>query len=831
MPVLDTIVVEVVVRGPQGPQVTDGDKGDIVVSDLGTNWQIDAGAVGDPEVATPATAADGIDGAKLRYDPIAAPNVITRTIKARLQEEGLTPEDFGAVADGSTTSLTGTDNAAAFNDLTDYLRSVLENDTFGNPSFIKGVVKLRPGGIYKVDSSLNFSGFRSEWVQVHGRGATIFATEINNQPIICADHSIGIKWRDLCIYAENGATSGSLVQPNYGLTVVQTTDFADVSQHLFDNVRITGWYNKSCFLMVKSELNTFIKPWFTNRVARGSSDFNGLALHISDVNDMSYVSPFQTQQSLTSVGMNENLFIQGNFNSNQSNGILIQGTTRHLQFKGCYQSIGTSGMSAVLLKGSHNHLELDIHVETAVCKANVTIDKTGNPTLYNCAIRDHNSDAIVGLDTQGTGAVNMYSCELDFARFQNASSKPVAAASDINFHGTFRTGSTVQNHNDLSGFNSFRGQIITPCTVSLINPNFPYATIISQAMPKPYDYGGRVMYGGGLDWHDAATVASASTCDIGAANSNNVIISGTTTITSLGTANNGVHRFVRFSGALTLTHNATSLILPGGANITTAADDTALFVSSGSGNWRCHYYSPAGALPVNRGGTGGTTASAARSSLGAVNIAGDTMTGALGVNLSGASPTSPAGTGIYLAGASGSATRVSIDAVGAVPQIVGRRANGTYASPTATVSGDALVNIQAWGHTGTAYTTAQRAGFLFVASENWTTTANGTLFRVVTTANGATSTSTRLEVGPDGAMTPGSDNAQTMGTSSLRWSQTYSNQFRPGAGAVIWTSGAGTPEGAVTAPVGSLYTRTDGGAATTLYVKESGTGNTGWVGK
>ena len=50
-------------------------------------------------------------------------------------------------------------------------------------------------------------------------------------------------------------------------------------------------------------------------------------------------------------------------------------------------------------------------------------------------------------------------------------------------------------------------------------------------------------------------------------------------------------------------------------------------------------------------------------------------------------------------------------------------------------------------------------------------------------------------------------------------------------GSVQWTSGAGTPEAAVTAPVGSLFSRTDGGAGTTLYVKESGAGNTGWVGK
>lgn len=44
-------------------------------------------------------------------------------------------------------------------------------------------------------------------------------------------------------------------------------------------------------------------------------------------------------------------------------------------------------------------------------------------------------------------------------------------------------------------------------------------------------------------------------------------------------------------------------------------------------------------------------------------------------------------------------------------------------------------------------------------------------------------------------------------------------------------AGTATPEGAVTASVGSLYLRTDGGAGTTLYVKESGSGNTGWVAK
>lgn len=43
--------------------------------------------------------------------------------------------------------------------------------------------------------------------------------------------------------------------------------------------------------------------------------------------------------------------------------------------------------------------------------------------------------------------------------------------------------------------------------------------------------------------------------------------------------------------------------------------------------------------------------------------------------------------------------------------------------------------------------------------------------------------------------------------------------------------GSGSPESVITAPVGCVYHRTDGSSGTSLYVKESGTGNTGWVAK
>lgn len=90
---------------------------------------------------------------------------------------------------------------------------------------------------------------------------------------------------------------------------------------------------------------------------------------------------------------------------------------------------------------------------------------------------------------------------------------------------------------------------------------------------------------------NASLTASASVA-IGAA-SGVIPIQGTATITSLGTVSAGTVRKLVFTGACVLTHNASSLILPGGANITTAAGDTAEFVSLGSGNWRCMSYTRA----------------------------------------------------------------------------------------------------------------------------------------------------------------------------------------------------------------------------------------------
>jgi hypothetical protein len=68
-------------------------------------------------------------------------------------------------------------------------------------------------------------------------------------------------------------------------------------------------------------------------------------------------------------------------------------------------------------------------------------------------------------------------------------------------------------------------------------------------------------------------------------------VTGTTTITSIASIGAGnVSIKLHFDSALTLTYHATDLILPGGANITTAAGDEAEFVEYATGDWRCTNY-------------------------------------------------------------------------------------------------------------------------------------------------------------------------------------------------------------------------------------------------
>lgn len=113
-------------------------------------------------------------------------------------------------------------------------------------------------------------------------------------------------------------------------------------------------------------------------------------------------------------------------------------------------------------------------------------------------------------------------------------------------------------------------------------------------------------------------VASASTVVLSSTKGSFVNITGTTTINNFDILQ-GQIKFVRFSGALTLAHNASQTVLPGGTNITTAAGDTAIFIGANNATFLCYClaYQKASGNPINPGSlddiciNGGTIASAA----------------------------------------------------------------------------------------------------------------------------------------------------------------------------------------------------------------------------
>lgn len=90
-------------------------------------------------------------------------------------------------------------------------------------------------------------------------------------------------------------------------------------------------------------------------------------------------------------------------------------------------------------------------------------------------------------------------------------------------------------------------------------------------------------------------IASAGTLNLETATGDIVDVTGTTAITAI-TLSQGHRRLVRFTGVLTLTNGA-SLVLPGGANTTTAVGDYAEFVGYAAGVVRCARYLRVGIGP------------------------------------------------------------------------------------------------------------------------------------------------------------------------------------------------------------------------------------------
>ena len=133
------------------------------------------------------------------------------------------------------------------------------------------------------------------------------------------------------------------------------------------------------------------------------------------------------------------------------------------------------------------------------------------------------------------------------------------------------------------------------------------------AMLSGGTYTGDIVMSGAMNsWAKGADVVSAASLPL-ITDGNYFDVTASNAITSMASVGVGTVIGLHFDAALTLTHHATDLILPGAANITTAAGDEAIFVEYASGDYRCLSYFTAA--------TGAYVTAATTSASGVVEIA------------------------------------------------------------------------------------------------------------------------------------------------------------------------------------------------------------------
>lgn len=197
--------------------------------------------------------------------------------------------------------------------------------------------------------------------------------------------------------------------------------------------------------------------------------------------------------------------------------------------------------------------------------------------------------------------------------------------------------------------------------------------------------------------------------------------------------------------------------------------------------------------------------------------------------------------GFNIDGRTGNAEFNNVTVRGTIESSIIRGSTLSGMTITAGTVGQNYITIDGDDATYTAYTGGVRRILITTSSMSFYD-STGTLGATITASGSGllvTASGGELQVLGDfvvggGNIIPSLNDTIDIGTSSLQFRQ---GLFRlvgvrtNGAAFAAVMGGSGSPEGVITGSPGYIYLRTDGGAGTSLYVKESGTGNTGWVAK
>ncbi|RVH21445.1 autotransporter outer membrane beta-barrel domain-containing protein [Sinorhizobium meliloti] len=142
----------------------------------------------------------------------------------------------------------------------------------------------------------------------------------------------------------------------------------------------------------------------------------------------------------------------------------------------------------------------------------------------------------------------------------------------------------------------------------------------------------------------------------------------------------------------------------------------------------------------------------------------------------------------------------------------------------------AMINAQGADTTGAGAAGYRAQDGSIINARGATGTVDSTNVPNVVNGNGVvfTGDSPPFTTGPT-TFAPATDNTHDIGTTTNRVRRAHIVDLRLGSnGDRRGLSSTGSPEGAITAPVGSFYLRQDGIAGSVHYAKESGAGSTGW---
>ncbi len=224
-----------------------------------------------------------------------------------------------------------------------------------------------------------------------------------------------------------------------------------------------------------------------------------------------------------------------------------------------------------------------------------TLGSTGAATLDSLTVT---TDLTVGDDLTVTDDANIGG---DLAVTGNITGPTITAKAD-------KDGETYGGVHDFSAATSvlvptatLAGQAVNKglLDATALNTALPgqfLGLLISDGAPTPTPSFSQTLTGFALNEVKGADIASAATINLTTATGNLVDVTGTTAITAI-TLPEGAERTIRFTGALTFTHGA-SLLLPGAANITTAAGDFATVRGYAAGVVRCVTYTKVSGLAV-----------------------------------------------------------------------------------------------------------------------------------------------------------------------------------------------------------------------------------------